>query len=430
MLLSVPGKVLSKVILERLKVAVDSKLRKNQAGFRSGRSCADQIVSLRIIIEQALEQRYPCFINFIDYRKAFDSLDRNTLWKILAHYGIPKKIINLIKCIYDNQKAKILFKGKLSAAFLIDTGVRQGCLLSPFLFILAIDYILKNCSSGNGLTWIEHEDENKEDEELDDLDFADDLAELADSCQQMQAKTDELKQISESLGLQINIEKTKTIQINCENEELITIEGQNLENVESFTYLGSIISTTGGSEEDINNRIKKARSSYAILNKVWKCRGISRDTKVRIFNSNVKSVLLYGSESWSLTKRLENKLQVFVNNCLRKILQIYWPEIISNEDLWRTTKQTPIVKQILKRKYKWIGHTLRKQDNEIPKQALRWNPRGNRRRGRPRHTWRRQVNKELEEMGMTLDQAEQLAQDRRGWRNFANGLCPADGWRL
>jgi len=423
MLLSVPGKVLSKVILERLKEAVDVKLRKNQAGFRSGRSCADQIVSLRIIIEQALEQRYPCFLNFIDYRKAFDSLDRKTLWKILAHYGIPKKLINIIKAIYDNQKAKILYKGKLSAAFLIETGVRQGCLLSPFLFILAIDYILKNCSPGNGLTWIDNE-------ELDDLDFADDLAELSDSCQQMQAKTNDLKRISESVGLQINIDKTKTMKINIVNNDQIIIEGQAIENVDSFTYLGSIISTTGGTEDDINNRLKKARSSYSMLGKVWKCRSISRHTKVRLFNSNVKSILLYGSESWSLTKRLEQKLQVFINNCLRKILQIYWPQTISNEELWRTTKQSPVIKQIMKRKYKWIGHTLRKQNTEIPKQAFRWNPPGTRRRGRPCLTWRRQTVKELGELGMTLDQAEQLAQDRREWRKFANGLCPADGWRL
>ena len=423
MLLSVPGKVMCKVILERLKKAVDKKLRKNQAGFRSGRSCADQIVSLRIIIEQALEQRYPCYINFVDYRKAFDSLDRKTLWKILAHYGIPKKLISLIKSIYENPKTKVLYKGKLSAAFLIETGVRQGCLLSPFLFILAIDYILKNCSQGNGLSWI-----NKE--ELDDLDFADDLAELADSHQQMQAKTNDLKQISESVGLQINIEKTKTMKINIDNDDQIMIDGQALENVDNFTYLGSVITTTGGSEEDINNRLKKARSSFGMLGKVWKCRGISRDTKVRLFNSNVKSILLYGSESWSLTKKNESKLQVFINNCLRKILQIYWPQTISNEELWRTTKQVPVSKQIMKRKYKWLGHTLRKHDSEIPKQALVWNPPGTRRRGRPRLTWRRQTTKEMVELGMTLDQAEQLAQDRNEWRRFANGLCPTDGWRL
>jgi hypothetical protein len=147
MLLSIPAKILSKLLLERMKTEIDKKLRKNQAGFRAGRSCSDQIITLRIIIEQCLEMRKPCILNFIDYQKAFDSLDRNTLWKILAHYGVPKKLIDIIKSMYDNQNVKVLFKGKLSNSFIVITGVRQGCLLSPFLFLLAIDYILRQWPS-------------------------------------------------------------------------------------------------------------------------------------------------------------------------------------------------------------------------------------------------------------------------------------------
>ena len=84
--LSVPGKVLNRVILYRVKDAVDPQLRDQQAGFRRNRSCADQIASLIIIIEQSLEWNSPLYINFIDYEKAFDSVDRQTLWKLLRHY--------------------------------------------------------------------------------------------------------------------------------------------------------------------------------------------------------------------------------------------------------------------------------------------------------------------------------------------------------
>ena len=420
MLLSVPGKVTSKIILERLKLAVDEKLRKNQAGFRAGRSCADQIVTLRIIIEQCLEMRKPCFINFIDYQKAFDSLDRNAMWKILAHYGIPKKFIDLIKCMYDDQKVRVLFKGKLSAEFLVKTGVRQGCLLSPFLFLLAIDYILKNCTPGNGLTWTENE-------ELDDLDFADDLAELSDTLDQIQNKTNEISQISSSIGLFINVNKTKTIRINADSNEPVKIGAESLEEVDSFTYLGSIVNKQAGSEEDILNRLKKARQSFGMLSKIWKSNSLSRKTKLRIFNSNVKSVLLYGSESWSLTQKLENKVQVFVNTSLRRILRIRWPETISNLELWRQTDQTPIISQIKKRKYKWIGHTLRRPTNEIQRQALTWNPPGTRRAGRPYLTWRRQVSKEIREKEKSWREIENLAQDRTEWRKFVLGLSPPDG---
>ena len=144
MLLSTPGKVLNRILLERMKEAVDPKLRDQQAGFRRNRSCADQIASLRIIVEQSLEWNSPpppppLYINFIDYEKAFDSADRKAMWKLLRHYGVPKKTISLIRCTFQDMSCKIAYAGQLSESFEVKTGVRQGCPLSLFLFLLAID---------------------------------------------------------------------------------------------------------------------------------------------------------------------------------------------------------------------------------------------------------------------------------------------------
>ena len=139
MLLPMPGKVLSRVLLEKMKEAVDPKFRDQQAGFRRNRSCADQIASLRIIVEQSLEWNSPSppppppphrlYINFIDYEKAFDSVDRETMWKLLRHYGVPKKIISLIRCTFQEMSCRIAHTGQLSESFEVKTGVRQGCLL-------------------------------------------------------------------------------------------------------------------------------------------------------------------------------------------------------------------------------------------------------------------------------------------------------------
>ena len=114
MLLSVPGKVLNRVLLERMKEAVDPKLRDQQAGFRRNRSCADQIARMRIIVEQSLEWNSPLYINFIDYEKAFDSVDRETMWKLLRHYGVPEKIISLIQCTFQDMSCRIAHAGQLS----------------------------------------------------------------------------------------------------------------------------------------------------------------------------------------------------------------------------------------------------------------------------------------------------------------------------
>jgi hypothetical protein len=89
------------------------------------------------------------------------------------------------------------------------------------------------------------------------------------------------------------------------------------------------------------------------------------------------------------------RYELFVNRCLRYILRIQWLKIISNKDLWRVTGQEDINLEIRKRKFRWIGHTLRKEDGEVPKAALLWNPQGSRKRGTPKSSWRRSVTKEV-----------------------------------
>jgi len=101
-LLSTPSKVFSRVLLNRLQDAVDCTLRDEQAGFRRRRSCTEQIFTLRNIIEQSLEHQQDLIINFIDFKKAFDSVHRPSLWKILTNYGIHDQFINIFKALYDN----------------------------------------------------------------------------------------------------------------------------------------------------------------------------------------------------------------------------------------------------------------------------------------------------------------------------------------
>ncbi|VDP08458.1 unnamed protein product, partial [Schistosoma curassoni] len=127
--------------------SVDAQLRDQQAGFRKDRSCSDQIATLRIIVEQSIEWNSSLYINFIDYEKTFDSVDRATLWKLLRHYDVPQKITNIIQSSYDGLNCKIVHGGQLTQSFELKTGVRQGCLLSPFLFLLVINWIMKTSTS-------------------------------------------------------------------------------------------------------------------------------------------------------------------------------------------------------------------------------------------------------------------------------------------
>jgi len=106
----------------------------------------------------------------------------------------------------------------------------------------------------------------------------------------------------------------------------------------------------GGANTDVHVRIQKARGSFFKLRKVWLSTLIRKDTKIKIFNACVKSVLLYGCETWLVTSEIRRKIQTSVNRCLRYILRIWWPNVISNKDLWRVTGQEDINLEIRRRK--------------------------------------------------------------------------------
>ncbi|CAH1244312.1 DAW1 [Branchiostoma lanceolatum] len=172
-------------------------------------------------------------------------------------------------------------------------------------------------------------------------------------------------------------------------------------------------SNDGGTTKDVEARIGKAKASFAQLKPIWRARNISVQTKLRILEANVKSVLLYGCETWGLTQLNIKKLQTFINSRLRFILGIWWPKKISNVELLDRTGQEPVEVTIRRRKWMWVGHTLRKPPADITRTALEWNPQGKRKRGRPRLSWRRGVRKDLDSANTSWQEAKKTAGDRK-----------------
>ena len=135
------------------------------------------------------------------------------MWKLLRHYEVPEKITNLIRNSYEGLTCRVVHGGQLTDAFQVQTGVRQGCLLSPFLFLLAIDWVMKTSTAKkrNGIQWSPWT-------QLDDLDFADDLALLSHTQHQMQEKTSTVSENSAKLGLNIHRGKSKVLKVNAQSE--------------------------------------------------------------------------------------------------------------------------------------------------------------------------------------------------------------------
>ena len=173
-----------------------------------------------------------------------------------------------------------------------------------FLFLLTIDWIMMRTTANreNGIQWTPWS-------QLEDMDFTDNLALLSDL----------LNTVSTQIGLNINRSKTRIMKPNTKNINPVTLGGEPLEETDSFMYLGSLIYKSGGTEEeDIKSRIQKARVAFLILRKIWKPKQIKLNTKLRLFNSNVKSVLFYCSETWRITQKTLKRIQTFINKCLHR----------------------------------------------------------------------------------------------------------------
>nr|VZI24942.1 unnamed protein product [Spirometra erinaceieuropaei] len=362
-LIDVAAKALATVLLRRFQAVRDSRTRPNQAGFRAGRGCADQIFALRRILEFRHSYQQPTAVCFVDFAAAFDSVHRESLWRIMALDGVSAKIIAMIKAYYRSTTARVLVRNNLSQPFGIRSGVRQGCILSPILFNYAIDWILgRALRDSDGVEFAPGH-------RLTDLDYADDIAILASSFGDLQSTVSRVNEVAKSVGLSINAAKTKVFSSCMPDQEKapLGIDGCQLEEVDSFKYLGARLLPNGQSKDDIVSRIDAARWVFSSLRKcLWNRRDLSIATKIRVYRASVRSVLLCGCECWALRVEDERKLGVFDHHCLRIVLRVKLTDFVSNEIVRaRCDNIARITQAIQERRLRCFGHVLCRPSQEL-----------------------------------------------------------------
>ena len=283
-------KYTKKLLLHRIRPVLENILRDNQNGFREKRSTTAQIFTLRRIIEGVKQKQLPAVIIFVDFSKAFDSIDRSKMEQILEAYGIPNEIIKPIMIMYKNTQAFVRSPDGDTEFFDIIAGVLQGDTLAPFLFIIVLDYVLRNLDQNKnlGFTLRKQLSRRYPAEMLTDADFADDLVLLSDKIGNAEKLLNILETAAASVGLYMNTTKTKFIAVNTEG----TITAQNgcdLEQVNDFNYVDSRIIS---SENEIQVRIGSAWSALNKLFPVWKS-NLDVSFKRRFFRATVESVLTH-----------------------------------------------------------------------------------------------------------------------------------------
>ena len=235
-----------------------------QAGFRKGRGTKDQIANIRWIIEKAREVQKNIYFCLTDYAKAFHCVAHNKLWKILKEMGTPDHQICLLRNPYAGQKATVRNGHGTTDWFQIGKGLRQGCILSPCLFNVYAEYIMRNAGLDEAQTGIKITRRN-----INNLRYVDDTTLMAES-EELKILLMKVKEESEEAGLKLNIQKTKIM-----TSGPITsgqIDGETVETVTDFISGGSKLTTDGDCSHEIKTCFLLGRKTMTNLGSILKKR--------------------------------------------------------------------------------------------------------------------------------------------------------------
>ena len=443
-LLDVVGKVLAKIIQTRLQEVAELQLPESQCGFRKGRGCSDMVYTVRQLIEKAHEHRSKVFFTFVDLKKAYDSVPREAMWKALSKLGVPESLTRIIKSFHESMRAQIIFNGRPSKEDVeVDNGLRQGCSMAPTLFNLYACVVVERWKEriqdvdGVGVLLNYKMDRklfrrytrNASQTQLTEGQFADDAALLATSHRGAEIAITEFSGAASDFGLKVSFTKTKMMaagrEVSAEDQTPLHVGSEEIEYVKEFTYLGSVVASSGRMDADIDRRIAQASKAFGALKRsVLQDHDLTTHTKRLVYNACVLSVLLYGSESWIALRKHLKKLDTFHNRCIRITLGItrtqQWSQRLTSQEVrnrWGDSEM--IATKVMRRRLEWLGHVVRMPDHRIPKQSFfGWLPQP-RPRGGPTRRWRDNIRKDLKSIGVNEDEwYEDATLSRAGWRSI------------
>ena len=408
-LISITANIYNALLRNRIEPKIDSILKKNQNGFRSNRSTTSQILTIRRILEGVRAKNLRATLLFVDFTKAFDSIHRGKKELIQLTCGLPKETVAAITILYRNTKVKVRWPDRDTEYFNIVSGVLQGDTLVPYLFIICLDYVLRTSIDKireNGFELQRKEAEGTHAQTITDADYADDIAILVNTTNQVETLLHSLERAVAGIGLHVNVHKTEYMCFN-QTGDISTLEGTSLKLVDKFTYLGSSVSST---EKDIDTRLSKAWTAIDKISIIWKS-DLTDKIKRSFFQAAVVSMLLYGCTTWTLTKRLEKKLDGNYTRMLRAILNKSWQQLPKKHQLYG--HQPPITKTIQVRRTRHAGHCWRSRD-ELIRDVLLWTPAyGRSKAWRPARTYIQQL---CEDTGCSPEDLPEAMNDREKWR--------------
>ena len=406
-LLSLPGKVFAKCLERKCREIVEPKLEDGQCGFRPGRSNTDQIFTLNQIFEKSWGYGKDLFARFVDLEKAYDRVSRDKLWKVLQEYGVDGQLLCTIKSFYCRPDVCVRVNGKQSKPFHVGVGLRQGCVLSPILFIVYMNWIDK-CSQADECATIGN---CKISRPL----FAEYLVLLFSPESGLQRILNSFADACNTAGMKISTAKTEVLHLSRDHYQcVLQVNGATLKQVEKLRYLEVAFTNDGSQDEELDTRIGKASAVMrALHNSVVMKRELSKKAKLSIFIAVFIPILTYGHESWVMTERMRSQVQASEMRFLRRIEEVTLFNKVRSSEIRESLNIKPLLLRIEISQRRWFGHVSRMPQERFPKQALLAKANGKRPVGRPRTRWTDYV-KDLgwNRLGLRLSEMMEVMEDR------------------
>ena len=288
------------------------------------------------------------------------------LFETMTRMGFPKHLVALLQQLYCDQKGVGKWNGTLSQPFQILSGVRQGCVISPSLFSLYTEDIMRDAEIG-------HLGVDVGGQKLSNLRYAADTALLAISERDIDELVERVNEAGKTKLLNLNVKKTKLMRIDKRDEHKheVKVNGVAIAEVESFKYLGSVKTRFGDCSKDIKTRIAIAKRKTLELTDIWKSQQIDKTVKIKLVKTLIWPIISNGAEASILSTANEKKFMAAEQWIYRRMLRVSWKERRTNESIFEEIGKAPgLLPQVVKNKLSYFGHTCREGGCQIAKAAI------------------------------------------------------------
>nr|VZI22476.1 unnamed protein product [Spirometra erinaceieuropaei] len=342
----------------------------------------------RQLQEKCQEIRIHLYFAFVDLKKAFDTVNREGLWKIMRKFGCPERFTQMVRQLQDGMMARVTDNGTVSEAFAVTNGVKQGCVMAPTLFSLMFSAMLMDAYRDEraGIRIAYRTDGHLVNQRrmnfqsrvstttVHELLFADDWALNNTSEEGVRRRMDLFSAACENFSLIINTQDGGHASTATQNSPppnvlpQIRVNRTQLQVVENFPYLDSTLSSSTKIDDEIVSRISKVSQAFNRLqSSVWNRQGLQLCTKLKMHKAGILPMLLYGAETWTVYTKQARRPNHFHLSCLRRILRLNWQNRIPDNEVLERTGILSTYTMLRQMHLRWSGHLVRMDDERLPK---------------------------------------------------------------